>query len=116
MENNMIEYVEWEKRFRCLPLDKKIEIANEFLSKEGEGIYPFDEEHTNKYFTSAYHALNSLKVKNILIDDFFFLNCEGEGETMHQEEVEAFIEEFLPEVYDKKELWEDLEFLTMKIC
>lgn len=107
---NFKRYMLWKQYFFGLPEDVQVKIANKLLARNDKGIYLFDEENMNKHFTSPYHAAVSLIV-NDRFDEYYLLDCDGEGFTFPKEELRDHLLDYLDQIYEDEKLWTD-EFNT----
>ena len=104
-----MKYEVFEEKFKELSIGEKIAIFNNYIPNGDNEIYSFDEEFFETYFSNPMEAARATFFGEIesWSDEYIKFNGYGNLESMTEYEVLEDIENYLEEIFDNPDTWED---------
>lgn len=107
-----MKYEVFEKKFKELSICERLSIFNTYCIEHGDAgnaIYSFDEEFFNIYFSNPMEAARATFFGKIesWSDEYIKFNAYGNLKSMSEYEALEEIDNYLEEIFDNPDMWED---------
>lgn len=107
-----MKYETFKEKFKELSTSEKLTIFNMYCCEHGDPdkeIQPFDDEFFSVYFTDPIDAARATFFGNIKnwMDDYIRFNAYGNLESMTEDDALEEIDNYLEEIFDNPDTWED---------
>lgn len=107
-----MRYEVFEEKFKELSIGEKLSIFNTYCIEHGDPdneIYSFDEEFFETYFSNPMEAARATFFGKIESwnDEYIKFNGYGNLESMTEYEVSEDIDNYLEEIFDNPDTWEN---------
>ena len=107
-----MKYEVFEEKFKELSIGERLSIFNTYCIEHGDSdneIYSFDEEFFETYFSNPMEAARATFFGKIesWSDEYIKFNGYGNLESMTEYEVLEDIDNYLEEIFDNPDTWED---------
>lgn len=107
-----MKYEVFEEKFKELSTSQKLSIFNTYCIEHGDPdreIHIFDEEFFNTFFTNPMDAVRAAFFGKIdsWSDEYIKFNGYGNLESMDEYDVLEEIDNYLEEIFDNSDTWED---------
>ena len=107
-----MKYETFEEKFKELSIGERLSIFNTYCIEHGDPdkeIHSFDEEFFETYFRDPMEAARATffgKI-NSWMDEYIRFNAYGNLESMNEYDVLEEIDNYLEEIFDNPDTWED---------
>ena len=107
-----MKYEVFEEKFKELSISERLTIFNIYCCEHGDSdneIHSFDEDFFNTYFSNPMEAARATFFGKIdsWSDEYIKFNAYGNLESMNEYDVLEEIDNYLEEIFDNPDTWED---------
>ena len=107
-----MELETFKNKFDELDFNDRLSIFNQYCSeyRGGDGeVHEFTDDFFNEMFEKPYDAARALFFGKVdsWSDDYVKFNAYGNLESMNEWDVEKEMSEFVEEIFDNQEVWQD---------